>query len=99
MVSDKTTHKAFRTRTTLIKQKPIREIVNFHYLPKLYIGFNYFSLFYDLISALILSSVNVHSHPVWGKINVNKCPFLSGNYNYSPRCFGRTPVQIRKVVL
>ena len=41
MVSDKTIHihKAIRTRATLYT-KPIREIFHFHYLPKLYIGFN-----------------------------------------------------------
>ena len=40
MVSDKTIHKAFRTHTaTCSSKKPIREIFQFHYLPKLYIGF------------------------------------------------------------
>ena len=39
MVSDKTIHRAFRTRATL-ETKPIRKMFNFHYLPKLYIGFN-----------------------------------------------------------
>ena len=38
MVSDKEIHRAFRTHTTLYT-KPIREICNFHHLPKLYIGF------------------------------------------------------------
>ena len=36
MVSDKTIHKAFRTHTTFF----FNEMFNFHYLPKLYIGFN-----------------------------------------------------------
>ena len=39
MVSDKKIHRAFRTHTTL-QTKPIRDIFNFHHLPKLYIGFN-----------------------------------------------------------
>ena len=39
MVSDETICKAFRIRKTL-ETKPIRENINFHYLPKLYIGFN-----------------------------------------------------------
>ena len=39
MVSDKMIHRAFRTRTTLYKTKPIREIFHFYHLPKLYIGF------------------------------------------------------------
>ena len=38
MVSDKTVHRAFRSRRTLWT-KPIREIFHFHSLPKLYIGF------------------------------------------------------------
>ena len=38
MVSDKKIHRAFRTYTTLWT-KPIREILNFHHLPKLYLGF------------------------------------------------------------
>ena len=39
MVSGKMIHRAFRTHTTL-QTKPVREISNFHCLPKLYIGFN-----------------------------------------------------------
>ena len=38
MVSGKLNHGPFRTPTTLYT-KPIREIFNFHYLPKLYIDF------------------------------------------------------------
>ena len=40
MVSDKKSHRAFRTHTTLYI-RPIREIFHFHYLPKLYFGFNF----------------------------------------------------------
>ena len=43
MVSDKTIHKALELKQ-LCKQKPIQEIFHFHYLPKLYIGFNISSL-------------------------------------------------------
>ena len=39
MVSNKTIHRALRTRTTLMKQLPIREFFHFHHLPKLYFGF------------------------------------------------------------
>ena len=39
MIFDKMIHKAFRTPTNLLT-KPIGEIFHFHYLPKLYIGFN-----------------------------------------------------------
>ena len=39
MVSDKTIHKAFIIHKTPLT-KPITEIFHFHYLPKLYIGFN-----------------------------------------------------------
>ena len=39
MVSDKTIHMAYRIHKTL-STNPIRAIFYFHYLPKLYIGFN-----------------------------------------------------------
>ena len=40
MVSDKNVHRAFRTHSdTTLQTTPIREIFNFHQLPKIYIGF------------------------------------------------------------
>ena len=48
MIPAKTVHEACRTHTTLYT-KPIREILNFHYLPKLNIGFNNCFLFFMFI--------------------------------------------------
>ena len=44
IVSDKMIHRAFRTRATL------REIFHFHYLPKLYIGFNHYMTYNEQAS-------------------------------------------------
>ena len=45
MVLDKAIHKAFRIHNTRWT-KAIREIFYFHYLPKLYIGFNSQAIFF-----------------------------------------------------
>ena len=41
MFLDKTIHRAFIIHKTRVKTKPIREFFYFHYLPKLYFGFNH----------------------------------------------------------